>query len=210
MVKKKSRSKSSGRWLQEHFDDEYVKKSQKDGYRSRAVYKLLEIDEKDQLLKPGMTVVDLGAAPGSWSEVAAQRVGEKGRVIALDILPMDSLPGVIFIQGDFREEGPYNALLEALGDNPVDLVMSDMAPNISGMKAVDQPRAMYLAELALELARKVLKPGGDLLVKAFNGEGIDAYKQELRKDFNKLIVRKPRASRPRSPEIYLLARGYNL
>ena len=210
MVKKKSRSKSSGRWLQEHFDDEYVKKSQKDGYRSRAVYKLLEIDEKDQLLKPGMTVVDLGAAPGSWSEVAAQRVGEKGRVIALDILPMDSLPGVIFIQGDFREEGPYNALLEALGDSPVDLVMSDMAPNISGMKAVDQPRAMYLAELALELARKVLKPGGDLLVKAFNGEGIDAYKQELRKDFNKLIVRKPRASRPRSPEIYLLARGHNL
>ena len=210
MVKKKSRSKSSGRWLQEHFDDEYVKKSQKDGYRSRAVYKLLEIDEKDQLLKPGMTVVDLGAAPGSWSEVAAQRVGEKGRVIALDILPMDSLPGVIFIQGDFREEGPYNALLEALGDSPVDLVMSDMAPNISGVKAVDQPRAMYLAELALELARKVLKPGGDLLVKAFNGEGIDAYKQELRKDFNKLIVRKPRASRPRSPEIYLLARGYNL
>ena len=209
-MKKKGRSKSSGRWLQEHFDDEYVKKSQKDGYRSRAVYKLLEIDEKDQLLKPGMTVVDLGAAPGSWSEVAAQRVGEKGRVIALDILPMDSLPGVIFIQGDFREEGPYNALLEALGDSPVDLVMSDMAPNISGMKAVDQPRAMYLAELALELARKVLKPGGDLLVKAFNGEGIDAYKQELRKDFNKLIVRKPRASRPRSPEIYLLARGYNL
>jgi len=210
MVKKKSRSKSSGRWLQEHFDDEYVKKSQKDGYRSRAVYKLLEIDEKDQLLKPGMTVVDLGAAPGSWSEVAAQRVGEKGSVIALDILPMDSLPGVTFIQGDFREEGPYNALLEALGDSQVDLVMSDMAPNISGMKAVDQPRAMYLAELALELARKVLKPGGDLLVKAFNGEGIDAYKQELRKDFKTLIVRKPRASRPRSPEIYLLARGYNV
>ena len=209
-MKKKGRSKSSGRWLQEHFDDEYVKKAQKEGYRSRAVYKLLEIDEKDQLLKPGMTVVDLGAAPGSWSEVAAQRVGEKGTVIALDILPMDSLPGVTFIQGDFREEGPYNALLEALGDSQVDLVMSDMAPNISGMKAVDQPRAMYLAELALELARKVLKPGGDLLVKAFNGEGIDAYKQELRKDFNKLIVRKPRASRPRSPEIYLLARGYNV
>ena len=210
MEKNKSRSKSSGRWLQEHFDDEYVKKAQKDSYRSRAVYKLLEIDEKDHLLKPGMTVVDLGAAPGSWSEVAAQRVGEKGRVIALDILPMDSLPGVTFIQGDFREEGPYNALLEALGDSPVDLVMSDMAPNISGMKAVDQPRAMYLAELALELARKVLKPGGDLLVKAFNGEGIDAYKQELRKDFKKLIVRKPRSSRPRSPEIYLLARGYNV
>jgi 23S rRNA (uridine2552-2'-O)-methyltransferase len=210
MVKKKHRSKSSGRWLQEHFEDEYVKKAQKDGYRSRAVFKLLEIDEKDQLLKPGMTVVDLGAAPGGWSEVAAQRVGSKGRVIALDILPMDSLPGVTFIQGDFREEGPYQALLEALDDRPVDLVMSDMAPNISGMKAVDQPRAMYLAELALELARKVLKPGGDLLVKAFNGEGIDAYKQELRRDFNKLSVRKPRASRSRSAEIYLLARGYNV
>jgi len=210
MVKKKSRSKSSGRWLQEHFDDEYVKKAQKDGYRSRAVYKLLEIDEKDQLLKPGMTVVDLGAAPGSWSEVAAQRVGEKGTVIALDILPMDSLPGVTFIQGDFREEGPYNALLEALGESPVDLVMSDMAPNISGMKGVDQPRTMYLAELALELARKVLKPGGDLLIKVFNGEGLDAFKRELRNDFDKLIVRKPKASRSRSAEIYLLARGYNL
>lgn len=210
MGKTKHRSKSSGRWLQEHFDDEYVKKAQKDGYRSRAVYKLLEIDDKDHLLKPGMTVVDLGAAPGGWSEVAAQRVGEKGQVIALDILPMDSLPGVTFIQGDFREEGPYQALLEVLADKPVDLVMSDMAPNISGMKAVDQPRAMYLAELALELARKVLKPGGDLLVKAFNGEGIDVFKQELRRDFNKLIVRKPRASRPRSAEIYLLARGYNV
>jgi len=209
MVKKKSRSKSSGRWLQEHFDDEYVKKAQKEGYRSRAVYKLLEIDEKDQLLKPGMTVVDLGAAPGSWSEVAAQRVGEKGSVIALDILPMDSLPGVTFIQGDFREEGPYNALLEALGDSQVDLVMSDMAPNISGMKGVDQPRTMYLAELALELARKVLKPGGDLLIKVFNGEGLDAFKRELRNDFDKLIVRKPKASMPRSAEIYLLARGYN-
>ncbi len=210
MGKKHSRSKTSGRWLQEHFDDEYVKKAQQEGYRARAVYKLLEIDEKDRLLKPGMTVVDLGAAPGSWSEVAAQRVGNQGRVIALDILPMDSLPGVTFIQGDFREEAPYNALLEALNGAQVDLVMSDMAPNISGMKAVDQPRAMYLAELALELARKVLRPGGDLLIKVFNGEGLDAFKQELRKDFDRLIVRKPRASRPRSAEIYLLARGYNL
>ena len=209
MGKKHSRSKTSGRWLQEHFDDEYVKKAQKEGYRARAVYKLLEIDEKDRLLKPGMTVVDLGAAPGSWSEVAAQRVGDNGRVIALDILPMDSLPGVTFIQGDFREEAPYNALLEALDGAQVDLVMSDMAPNISGMKAVDQPRAMYLAELALELARKVLKPGGDLLLKVFTGEGLDAFKQELRQDFDKLIVRKPKASRPRSAEIYLLARGYN-
>jgi len=210
MGKKHSRSKTSGRWLQEHFDDEYVKKAQKEGYRARAVYKLLEIDEKDRLLKPGMTVVDLGAAPGSWSEVAAQRVGDKGRVIALDILPMDSLPGVTVIQGDFREEGPYNALLDALGESHVDLVMSDMAPNISGMKGIDQPRAMYLAELALELARKVLKPGGGLLIKVFNGEGLDAFKQELRKEFDQLIVRKPKASRPRSAEIYLLARGYNL
>ena len=209
MGKKHGRSKTSNRWLQEHFDDEYVKKAQQDGYRSRAVYKLLEIDEKDRLLRPGMTVVDLGAAPGSWSEVAAQRVGEKGRVIALDILPMECLPGVTFIEGDFREEGPYNALLEALGESQADLVMSDMAPNISGMKGVDQPRAMYLADLALELARNVLKPGGSLLVKVFNGEGIDAYKQELRKDFDKLIVRKPKASRPRSAEIYLLAKGYN-
>jgi 23S rRNA (uridine2552-2'-O)-methyltransferase len=210
MGKKHSRSKTSGRWLQEHFDDEYVKKAQNEGYRARAVYKLLEIDEKDRLLKPGMTVVDLGAAPGSWSEVAAQRVGDKGRVIALDILPMDSLPGVTVIQGDFREEGPYNALLDALGESHVDLVMSDMAPNISGMKGIDQPRAMYLAELALELARKVLKPGGGLLIKVFNGEGLDAFKQELRKEFDQLIVRKPKASRPRSAEIYLLARGYNL
>ena len=210
MGKKHSRSKTSGRWLQEHFDDEYVKKAQKDGYRSRAVYKLLEIDEKDRLLRPGMTVVDLGAAPGGWSEVAVQRVGDAGRVIALDILPMDSLPGVTFIQGDFRDEEPYNSLLEALGESSVDLVMSDMAPNISGMKGVDQPRAMYLAELALELARKVLKPGGDLLIKVFNGEGLDAFKREMRKEFDQLIVRKPKASRPRSAEIYLLARGYNL
>lgn len=210
MGKKHSRSKTSGRWLQEHFDDEYVKKAQQDGYRSRAVYKLLEIDEKDRLLRPGMTVVDLGAAPGGWSEVAAQRVGEKGRVIALDILSMDSLPGVTFIQGDFRDEEPYNALLEVLDGSPVDLVMSDMAPNISGMKGVDQPRAMYLAELALELARNVLKPGGGLLIKVFNGEGLDAFKRELRKEFDQIIVRKPKASRPRSAEIYLLARGYNL
>ena len=210
MGKKHSRSKTSGRWLQEHFDDEYVKKAQIDGYRSRAVYKLLEIDEKDLLLKPGMTVVDLGAAPGGWSEVTAQRVGEKGRVIALDILPMDSLPGVTFIQGDFREEGPYNALLEALGGSQADLVMSDMAPNKRGMKADDQPRTMYHSELAQELASNVLKPRVDLLFKAFNGEGIDSYKQALRKEFKKLIVRKPKASRPRSAEIYLLARGYNL
>ncbi|MCG6886305.1 MAG: 23S rRNA (uridine(2552)-2'-O)-methyltransferase RlmE [Proteobacteria bacterium] len=210
MSRKTGRSKTSGKWLKEHFDDPYVKRAQREGYRSRAVYKLLEIDERDHLLKPGMTVVDLGAAPGSWSELAAQRVGANGRVFALDILPMDSLPGVTFLQGDFLEPGPYAALLEAIGDGPVDLVMSDMAPNISGVKAVDQPRAMYMAELALELAKIVLKPGGDLLLKVFTGEGLDAFKRALRKEFRQLYVRKPDASRPRSPEIYLLARGYKL
>jgi len=210
MSRKTGRSKTSGKWLKEHFDDPYVKRAQREGYRSRAVYKLLEIDERDHLLKPGMTVVDLGAAPGSWSELAAQRVGANGRVFALDILPMDSLPGVTFLQGDFLEPGPYAALLEAIGDGPVDLVMSDMAPNISGVKAVDQPRAMYMAELALELAKIVLKPGGDLLLKVFTGEGLDAFKRALREEFRQLYIRKPDASRPRSPEIYLLARGYKL
>jgi 23S rRNA (uridine2552-2'-O)-methyltransferase len=207
---KKGRSKTSGKWLKEHFDDPYVKRAQQDGYRSRAVSKLLEIDQRDHLLKPGMTVVDLGAAPGGWSELAAQRVGSTGRVFALDILPMEAVPGVTFLQGDFLQEAPYAALLEAIGDRPVDLVMSDMAPNISGMKAVDQPRAMYMAELALELARIVLKPGGDLLLKVFTGEGLDAFKLVLRDDFRQLFVRKPKASRPRSAEIYLLARGYKL
>ncbi len=204
----KNRSKSSGKWLREHFDDVWVKRAQQEGWRSRAVYKLLEIDQKDRLIRPGMTVVDLGAAPGSWSEVAAKKTGHKGRVVALDILPMDSIAGVEFIEGDFREQAVYDRLLETLGDVPVDLVISDMAPNISGLKAVDQPRAMYLAELALELAEKVLKPGGDFLVKVFTGEGLDEYKKTMRSAFEKIIVRKPAASRPRSREIYLLARGY--
>lgn len=210
MARKNTRSKSSGKWLKEHFDDPYVKQAQREGYRSRAVYKLQEIDARDRLLRPGMTVVDLGAAPGSWSELAAARIGDRGRVFALDLLPMDALAGVTFIQGDFQEAPVYEQLLQALGDRPVDLVMSDMAPNISGLKAVDQPRAMYLAELSHELARKVLKPGGDLLIKVFTGEGLDGFKQGLRRDFRQLIVRKPKASRPRSPEYYLLARGYNL
>ena len=208
MAKKHSRSKTSGRWLQEHFDDEYVKKAQKEGYRARAVYKLLEIDEKDRLLKPGMTVVDLGAAPGSWSEVAAQRVGEKGRVIALDILPMDSLPGVTFNQGDFREEGPYNALLEALEGSQVDLVMSDMAPNISGISVSDQARAIYLAELALDFAEKTLRPGGNLLIKVFQGEGFPALHRQMRERFKSLMTRKPQASRSRSREVYLVGKGF--
>lgn len=204
----KNRSKSSGKWLREHFDDVWVKRARQEGWRSRAVYKLLEIDQKDRLIRPGMTVVDLGAAPGSWSEVAAKKTGHKGRVVALDILPMDSIAGVEFIEGDFREQAVYDRLLETLGDVPVDLVISDMAPNISGLKAVDQPRAMYLAELALELAEKVLKPGGDFLVKVFTGEGLDEYKKTMRSAFEKIVVRKPAASRPRSREIYLLARGY--
>ena len=205
-----ARSKTSKKWLTEHFDDPYVKKAQQEGWRSRAIYKLIEIDERDRLLKPGMTVVDLGAAPGGWSEYAARQVGNKGRVIALDLLPMDAIAGVEFIEGDFREAPVYEQLLAVLDGRPVDLVMSDMAPNMSGMKAVDQPRAMYLAELSLELAQKVLKPGGDMLIKAFTGEGLDEFKREIRQHFAKLIVRKPKASRARSPEIYLLARGYNV
>ncbi|MFO8024103.1 23S rRNA (uridine(2552)-2'-O)-methyltransferase RlmE [Thiohalophilus sp.] len=205
-----ARSKTSKKWLNEHFDDQYVKKARQEGWRSRAIYKLIEIDERDKLLKSGMTVVDLGAAPGGWSEYAARQVGSKGRVIALDLLPMDAIVGVEFIEGDFREEPVYEQLLAVLDGRPVDLVMSDMAPNMSGMKAVDQPRAMYLAELSLELAQKVLKPGGDMLIKAFTGEGLDEFKREIRQHFAKLIVRKPKASRARSPEIYLLARGYNV
>ena len=205
-----ARSKTSKKWLNEHFDDPYVKKARQEGWRSRAIYKLIEIDERDRLLRPGMTVIDLGAAPGGWSEYAARRVGDKGKIIALDLLPMDALAGVEFIEGDFREEAVYAQLLARIGERTVDLVMSDMAPNMSGMKAVDQPRAMYLAELTLELAQKVLKPGGDMLIKAFTGEGLDEFKGEIRQHFGKLVVRKPKASRPRSPEVYLLARGYNV
>lgn len=202
------RSKTSGKWLKEHFDDPYVKRAQQEGWRSRAVYKLQEIDERDRLLRRGMTVVDLGAAPGSWSEWVARKVQPGGRVVALDVLPMDALPDVTFIQGDFREETVLEQLLATIGEHPVDLVLSDMAPNLSGMKAVDQPRAMYLAELSLDLAERVLRPGGDLLIKAFTGEGLDEFKRQLRSRFGKLQVRKPAASRPRSPEIYLLARDF--
>jgi 23S rRNA (uridine2552-2'-O)-methyltransferase len=205
-----ARSKSSGRWLQRHFDDAYVRQAQRAGYRSRAAFKLLEINERDHILRPGMTVIDLGAAPGGWAQVAAKIVGERGRVIALDILPMDSITGVGFIHGDFREEAVFTALLEMVGDQRVDLVISDMAPNISGMKSVDQPRAMYLAELALELARKVVAPGGTLLVKAFQGEGIDEFRGELRRSFKTVVTRKPKASRSASREVYMLAKNYVL
>ena len=203
-----ARSKSSARWLREHFTDEYVKRAQAEGYRSRAVYKLLEIHEKDYLLRPGLTVVDLGAAPGGWSQLAARLVGGRGAVIALDILPMEPLPGVTFIEGDFREAAVLERLLNVLNSQPVDLVISDMAPNTSGVKAVDQPRGMYLAELALDFARRCLRPGGDFLTKTFQGEGFDGFLRELRTAFATVAIRKPKASRARSAEQYLLARNY--
>jgi len=202
-----ARSKQSKKWLKEHFDDIYVQQAQKDGYRSRAVYKLLEIEERDHLLRPGMTIIDLGAAPGGWSQIASLRLKGKGKVIATDILPMDALADVDFIQGDFREEGVYASLIKTMGNVKADLVMSDMAPNISGMNAVDQPRAMYLAELALDFAKTVLVDSGVFLVKVFQGEGFDEYLREVRQAFEKVVVRKPKASRPRSREVYLLARG---
>ena len=204
-----ARSKSSKRWLSEHFDDEYVRRAQQEGYRSRAVYKLIEIQRKDRILKPGMTVIDLGAAPGGWSEYAVKKLGSKGRMIALDILPMEPVDGVEFIQGYFREDAVFDQLMAMIGDARADLVISDMAPNISGMGAVDIPRAYYLAELALDLARKVLAPGGGFLVKLFQGEGFDAYQAELKHSFDRVVMRKPKASRARSREVYALATGYN-
>lgn len=206
----KNKSKSSKQWLKEHFEDEYVLRSQKDGYRSRAIYKLIEIDEKDKLIKPGMTVIDLGAAPGGWSQYAASKVGKKGKVIALDILPMDTLDDVQFIEGDFREDDVLKRLMEAIGKDRADLVFSDMAPNISGMGVVDNPRAYYLAELALDLTQQALKPGGGLLVKLFQGEGFDGYLKRLRSAFSRVVIRKPKASRQRSREIYIVAKGYEL
>lgn len=201
------RSKSSHQWLKAHFDDEFVKRAQRDGYRSRAVYKLEEIQQKDRLLRPGSVVVDLGAAPGGWSQYAARQLGPQGRIIALDILPMDDLPGVEVIEGDFREDEVLDSLIKTLGDAAVDLVMSDMAPNISGMEAVDQPRSMYLMELATDFAANVLCTGGDLLFKGFHGEGFDVLIRDLRSQYHKVLIRKPKASRPRSREVYVLAKG---
>ncbi len=205
MARKKSSSKS---WLKEHFKDPYVQQAQRYGYRSRACYKLLEIQDKDRLIKPGMSVIDLGAAPGGWSQVAVRLVGHKGQVIATDILPMDSLAGVEFIQGNFTEEDVLNRILDAINGHKVDLVISDMAPNMSGMNAVDQPRSMYLVELALDLARQVLPPGGAFLCKIFQGEGFDELLRDARSSFGKVLTRKPEASRPRSREVYLLARDF--
>jgi len=203
-----AKTKSSKGWLKEHFDDEFVLRSQRDGYRSRAIYKLIEIDEKDRLIKSGMTVVDLGAAPGGWSEYAVKKVGAKGKLIALDILPMAPIAGVNFIEGDFREDDVYEQLMKVTGDSPVDLVISDMAPNISGMESVDIPRAFYLCELALDFSRQTLKPGGGFLAKLFQGEGFDQYHKELKQSFSRVVMRKPRASRARSREIYALATGF--
>ena len=203
-----ARSKTSQNWLREHFNDPYVKMAQKDGYRSRASYKLLEIQEKDRILRPGNTVIDLGAAPGGWSQVTSRVLGDKGRLIASDILEMDSIPDVTFIQGDFTEESVLAQILEAVGNHPVDLVISDMAPNLSGVKLADQARAMYLCELALDLAGQVLRPGGDFLIKIFQGEGFDVYHKQVRTMFDKVQMRKPLSSRDRSREQYLLARGF--
>ncbi|PWG64077.1 23S rRNA (uridine(2552)-2'-O)-methyltransferase RlmE [Sediminicurvatus halobius] len=202
------RTRSSRRWLKEHFSDPYVKAAQQKGYRSRAVFKLEEIDGRDRLIRPGQRIVDLGAAPGGWSEYCAARLGGRGQVIALDVLPMEPLPGVTVLQGDFTEAAALAGLDEALGGEPVDLVLSDMAPNLSGQKAVDQPRAMLLAELALEFVDGRLNPGGDLLVKTFQGQGFEALLADMRGRFRRVHSRKPGASRDRSREVYLLAREF--
>lgn len=202
-----ARSKSSNNWLREHFDDPYVKKSKRKGYRSRATFKLEEIDQKDKLIRSGMSVVDLGAAPGGWTDYALHRVGDKGKVIALDILPMTPLTGVHFIEGDFREDRVLDQLTEVLAGKSIDLVLSDMAPNMTGVDAIDQPSSMLLVELALDFAINNLSKQGDFLVKVFQGEGFDVFLKSMRAHFNKVITRKPDASRARSREVYLLARG---
>ncbi len=202
-----ARSKSSSRWLKEHFDDPFVKMAQKDGYRSRASYKLLEVQEKDRILRPGMTVIDLGSAPGGWSQVTSRVIGDQGTLIASDILPMSAIADVTFIEGDFTEQRVFNEIMDAVGNRPVDLVISDMAPNMSGIRTADQAAAMYLCELALDLASKVLRPGGDFLIKIFHGDGFDEYLRDVRSRFEKVQMRKPTSSRDRSREQYLLARG---
>lgn len=201
------RSKSSSRWLREHFNDPFVKRAQSEGWRSRAVFKLEELMDRDHLLKPGMVVVDLGAAPGGWSQIARERLGGKGRVVALDILPMQGIGGVEFIHGDFREESVLKQLENLLDGAAVDLVLSDMAPNMSGMAAVDQPRSMHLVELAEEFAAAHLRKGGAFLTKVFQGEGFDDFVRRLRSGYERVSIRKPKASRARSPEVYALAVG---
>ncbi|MHB8454215.1 MAG: 23S rRNA (uridine(2552)-2'-O)-methyltransferase RlmE [Acidiferrobacterales bacterium] len=203
-----ARTKSSKTWLAEHFSDEFVKRAQNEGFRSRAIYKLQEIDRRDHLLRPGMVVVDLGAAPGSWSQYASSCVAPAGRVVALDILAMDALPGVLVLEGDFTEQTVLDLLLDRLQGQPVDLVISDMAPNISGVGVADQARSMYLAELALNFAEQVLRPGGGLLMKTFQGQGYAELHQRMRRSFEHVAVRKPRASRARSRELYLVGKDF--
>ena len=204
----KSRSKSSNTWLREHFSDPYVKEAQRLGLRSRAVFKLIEIQKKDQIIKPGMIVLDLGSAPGGWSQYASEQVGKNGCVIASDILPMERLDGVEFIQGDFTEDSVLKELMNCIENTKVDLVISDMAPNLSGIQSVDQSKSMYLAELALDLAQKILKKNGSIVFKVFQGEGFDELLSELRGCFTKVNIRKPSSSRSRSREVYLVGKAY--
>lgn len=201
------RTRTSKAWMQEHVSDAFVKRANKEGYRSRAAYKLMELDDRDHLIRPGMTVVDLGAAPGSWCQVVVERLKERGRVIALDLLEMHPMSGVEFMQGDFTSDEMLAKLEASLNGQPVDLVISDMAPNMSGVNIIDQARSMYLAELSLEFARQWLKPGGAFLVKVFIGSGFDELVKAMRPDFDKVVTRKPKASRDRSAETYLLGLG---
>ncbi len=209
-IENKKLSKSSSAWMKEHIDDHYVQKAQKDGYRARAAYKLLEINEKTNLIKKGMTVVDLGSAPGSWSQVASKLVGEKGILIASDILPMDNLPDVTFIQGDFREADVFDTIMAEVGDRQVDVVLSDMAPNTAGNSAIDQPRMMYLCELAVDFALETLPEGGALIMKVFQGEGAQELRKQMQSKFSKIRSIKPAASRPRSKEMFWIAIKYSL
>ena len=209
-MSKKKHTASSKRWLDEHFDDEYVKKAQKLGLRSRAVFKIEEINLKDKLIKPGMKVVDLGAAPGGWSEYATKAVGDNGQVVACDILPMDPIAGVDFLQGDFREEAVLNALLDRIGGKDIDVVMSDMAANFTGNDSADSARSMYLVELALDMCHQVLKSNGAFVVKVFQGEGFDQFFKEVKSMFKVVKTRKPESSRARSREVYLVATGFKL
>jgi 23S rRNA (uridine2552-2'-O)-methyltransferase len=202
------RTKSSHRWMQEHVNDPYVQKARKEGYRSRSSYKLMELSEKDRLIRPGMLILDLGSAPGGWSQVAGKMVGEKGRVLATDILPMEPVKNVDFIQGDFTDEAVFNQILEALNGRKPDLIISDIAPNITGIESADQGTSIYLVELSLDMVRRVLKPKGNFVCKIFKGTGSYAFIKNVRTSFEKVTVRKPKASRPRSREVYLVGTGF--